>query len=106
MKRRNILKLIAQELGYSVEDILTKGKKTDVLYARYITIAILREEGYSTNEIASLFTEWSRNNISKHCVEVFNDLLSYNRKFKDLYLKAVKAVEDSDYEDENDQKSA
>lgn len=106
MKKRKILQLIAQELGYSVDDILTKGKKTNVLYARYITIAILREEGFGTNEIASLFTEWSRNNIANHCVEVFNNLLSYNRKFKDMYLMAVKAVEDSDYEDKNDQKSA
>lgn len=106
MKKHKILNIVAQELGYSIDDILSKGRKADVLYARYIAIAILREEGYTTKEIGSLFTAFSRNSISIHYVLVFNDLLSYNRKFKDMYLKAVRAVEDYDYEDKNDQKSA
>lgn len=106
MRTETIINAVASSLGVSKDLILQKGKKAIQLYARYITIAILREEGYNTNEIATIFSNYTRNCIANHCVEVFDELISYNRKFKDMYLMAVKAVEDLDYESENDSDAA
>ncbi|WP_149913519.1 helix-turn-helix domain-containing protein [Sphingobacterium cavernae] len=106
MKTNLIISTVSEALNISVDTILNKGRKTDQLYARYITIAILREEGYSTNEIAILFNNYTRNCIANHCTDVFKELIAYNRVFKDMYLQAVKAVEDLDYESENESPAA
>lgn len=106
MNEQQIIDKVAEVLGFSSDEILIKGRKTDVLYVRYIIIAILKEEGFSVSQIAEVFTQWTRNNIANHCLEVFDSLLNYNRKFKDMYLKAAKAVEDMQDENENEKKSA
>ncbi|HCU45430.1 MAG TPA: hypothetical protein DF610_11735 [Sphingobacterium sp.] len=106
MTKQQIIAKVAEVLGFSVDELLTKGRKTDVVYARYITMSILRVEGFSDNDIADVFTQWTLNNIANHCREVFDSLISYNRKFKDMYLKAAKAVEDLDDEIQNEKKSA
>jgi chromosomal replication initiation ATPase DnaA len=106
MEGQIILHTIAKALGYTVEEISSKGKKTSVLFARYIAIAILKEEGLKSDQIALLFSNFTRNVIANHCKEVFNDLINYNRTFKDMYLLAVKAVEDLEYESENESPAA
>lgn len=101
-----IVTIVAEALGTTTTMITSKGQKTDQLYVRYITIAILREEGYSIDQITEIFTLFARNTIANHCVEVFDDLLRYNKKFKEMYLKAVKAVEEMKNESENDTSAA
>lgn len=106
MEAVKLLSIISEALGVSTEKILKHGKVKKQLYARYIAVAILREEGYSDQELRDLFSNFSRNMISNHCPEVFENLINYNREFKDMYLTAVRAVEDQDYEDENDTPAA
>lgn len=102
MDSNKIILVVAQILAIPIEELLNRGKRKEQLYARYIAMAILREEGYSANDIAKIFTNWTRNCIANHCKDVFNDLIQYNREFKDMYLLAVKAVEDIEYESKND----
>jgi chromosomal replication initiation ATPase DnaA len=106
MKSNLILNTVSQALNIGVDTILSKGRKTEQLYARYISIAILREEGYSTNEITEIFNNYTRNCIANHCADIFKELIAYNRTFKDMYLKAVKAIEELDYESENESPAA
>ncbi|WP_437918416.1 hypothetical protein [Sphingobacterium sp. LRF_L2] len=92
-----IIAIVAAALGYGVAELTIKGQSKQLLYARYITIAVLKEEGYETGEISHLFG-YSENHTRHHCAKAFNDLLDYNKEFKNMYLKAVKAVEDNEYE--------
>lgn len=98
-ERLDIVNIAAEAMGVSLSEVMEKQKKKTALYARYIIMGILREEGYNTNEIAELFKDWTRNSIANHCVKVFDELLSYNRQFKDMYLSAVKAVEEQQNDD-------
>lgn len=42
---------IAQEHGYTVEDILGKSRLKRLVYVRRLCVLMLREKGYSTTEI-------------------------------------------------------
>lgn len=106
MTKLKIINTVSRALGFTVEEITTDCRKSLMLYTRYITIQILKEEGYSPEDIATVFTSYVAGSIKNHCSSVFDELIRYNRKFKDMYLLAAKAVEDQDNEIENDKKSA
>lgn len=106
MDKMKIVELVSNSLGFTKERVLSKGQTKHLIYTRYIVVAILREEGYSNGNIKELFSKFSRNSIANHFKEVFNGLLEFNKEFKEMYLKAVKAVEDYEYESENDTSAA
>jgi len=106
MNKLKIISTVAGSLGFTVEEITTDCRKSLMLYTRYIAIQILKEEGYSPEDIATVFTSYVLGSIKNHCQTVFDELVGYNQKFKAMYLLAAKAVEDQDNEIENDKKSA
>lgn len=101
-----LIKLVSESLGLTSDRVLGRGQTKHLLYSRYIVVAVLREEGHSTNEIADLFILYNRNTIANHFKTAFDDLLSYNKEFKCMYLKAVKAVEDFENESKNESPAA
>ena len=101
-----IARTIAQILGFEYDYFLHGRKTEEVYFARYITVGILKEEGFASLEIMKVFVGRSRGYIDGHAFESFNTLLSNNKKFKNMYLKAVQAVEELDHESENDTQSA
>lgn len=106
-KNKNVIvATVAEALGLSVKEVTTDCRKGGQLYARYIAIQILKEEGFSLTDISETFTHYVMHSIKHHCATVFDELVSYNQKFKNMYLLAVKAVEELENEIENNQKSA
>ena len=53
-KIRNSINNIAQQYGYTVEDILGKSRLLRLVAVRRLCIMMLREKGYSTTEIGRL----------------------------------------------------
>ncbi|WP_336834049.1 hypothetical protein [Sphingobacterium siyangense] len=106
MNKLEIINTVAKSLGFTVEEITTDCRKSLMLYTRYIAIQVLKEEGYSPEDIATVFTSYVVGSIKNHCQTVFDELIRYNQKFKGMYLKAAKAVEDMDDENQNEKKSA
>jgi hypothetical protein len=69
---------------------MVEGKSTEVLFARYVAIIMMHEEGIPHAEIARIF-KMHRTNIY-YAIKTIDNLLGYNRPFKNMYLACIKRL--------------
>lgn len=106
MDKYKIVLTIAKLFNMEYDTLLHGKYPEQVYFARYIAVMILREERLPTQEIMKVFTNKSRGYFDGHCMRCFRDLIAHNRVFKDMYLRAVKAIEDLEDESKNDTDAA
>jgi hypothetical protein len=69
---------------------IVSGKSTEVLFARYVAIMLMHEEGIGHVEIAGIFG-MHRTNIY-YAMKTIDGLLQCNRPFKNMYLACIKRM--------------
>lgn len=52
-----VIKVVAELADLSERDILGKSRKQEIVDARWMSVYLMEEKGYSTREIAELFNE-------------------------------------------------
>lgn len=94
MKPVQIMEMVAEVCGVTVADMQGASRLPDILFAKYITVMILTEDQAADSEIIALFPKHNRIGILYHCRDTFNDLILYNRLFKNWYLECIKRLGD------------
>lgn len=71
-----VVKVVAELMEVSERDILGKSRESDVVDARWMVIALMREKGYSTKQIAPLLSRPIR--TINHALSAFEDRVKYS----------------------------
>lgn len=87
-----IMAMVAKTCGVTTEQMLLRGKQDEIVFARYITIMLLMEEGYKNKDILALFPAHSKITILYNSKYSFNDLISYHIQFRRLYQRCLRKL--------------
>lgn len=101
----NLIDIITHATGYSLYSLELIENKQVRLAVKAVFIAIIKEEGYRNRHIIDCVDGWNHQNIN-YALKLFDAFIVTDKLTKELYLKAVKAVEDWDYESKNDAPAA
>jgi hypothetical protein len=89
MIKEDIITLVQTLTGIELAG-MKRSKPETALFARYVAIVIMIEEGYSKPEVAACF-EVDRTSVY-YALKSVDDLLVYNKKFKKMYLACIKRI--------------
>lgn len=95
MRPAQIMEMVAEVCGVTIADMQGASRLSDILFAKYITVMILTEDQTDDSEIVALFPKHNRIGTLYHCRDAFNDLILYDRLFKNWYLECIKTLDDN-----------
>lgn len=85
-----ILDAVKEDTDLEPHQVLSKCGNTDVVDARYITVYILHENGYSTGKISSAMRISTR--YVQHIVSNFHSRIKYNKVVRNFYERIKKKL--------------
>lgn len=94
-----IIEVLASAWDCSVRACNPTSRRGNGLYKRFVLVQILCEEGFTDAEVQAQLPNLTRRNLL-YSRRVFAELLGTNSEIKTLYLTAVKALENLDYDDQ------
>jgi chromosomal replication initiation ATPase DnaA len=71
-----VMKVVAELMEVSEQNILGKSRESDVVDARWMVICLMKEKGYTTKQIAPLMLRPIR--TINHAVNSFSDRAKYS----------------------------
>lgn len=71
-----VIKVVTELTGVTDQDILGKSRKKEVVDARWMTICLMSEKGYSTQEISKLVLHPER--TVNNAIQMFRDRERYS----------------------------
>lgn len=92
MTPAEILAMVSEACGVSVQEIQSRRKRDEVVFARYITVMLLKEEGFCNKDMLQLFPLHDRTTILYNSVDAFNELIDYHPHFRALYKRSLKLL--------------
>lgn len=85
-----ILDAVKEDTDVEPHQVLSKCGNTDVVDARYITVYILHENGYSAGKISSAMRISTR--YVQHIVSNFHSRIKYNKVVRNFYERIKKKL--------------
>ena len=71
-----VMKVVAELMEVSEQNILGKSRESDVVDARWMVICLMKEKGYTTKQIAPLMLRPIR--TINHAINSFSDRAKYS----------------------------
>ena len=71
-----VIKVVTELMDVTEQDVLGKSRVQEVVDARWMTISLMREKGYSTSQIARLVLHPER--TVNHALSAFEDRVRYS----------------------------
>lgn len=90
MKPAEIMDLVAEVCGVTTEQMQGRNRSEKAVFAKYITVMMLIEERTSNKQIIALFPNHHRTTTINNSKISFEELITYDKKFKALYLEAIR----------------